>query len=134
VRVNGVRTAWIDHDLKWVAVLGHARLGGDPLHNRSIQVSFGATERLLTDGTTEGASAWAISDRDLARALGRVLAHEIGHVLLAAPNHDRDGLMRANFRPRDLLYPNPVPFRLADGRMGRLKSRVRMLRGAMEAM
>ena len=115
---------------EWAAILGRASLGGDMLHNRSIHVSFGATERLLTDSASQP-PGWIASDHDLARALGRVLAHEIGHVLLAAPNHEHDGLMRANFSPRDLLYPNPLPFRLSSGSIGRLRSRVRVLRAAM---
>ena len=82
----------------WSAILGQARLGGDPLHNRSVHVSFEATERMLVDGLITLPGAWIVSDHDIARALGRVLAHEIGHVLLAAPYHERDGLMRANFR------------------------------------
>jgi hypothetical protein len=116
---------------QWVAVLGQASLGGDPFHNRSVHVSFGATERLLIDRAADGPSAWVVSDRDLARALGRVLAHEIGHVLLAAPYHEHDGLMRANFAPRDLLYPDRAPFRLSNGSIWRLKTRVRVLRASM---
>ena len=64
-----------------------------------------------------------------ARALGRVLAHEIGHVLLSAPYHDEAGLMRAVFRPDELAGPDRAPFRLTCGGIGRLRSRVRMLTG-----
>jgi hypothetical protein len=39
----------------------------------------------------------------LGRALGRALAHEIGHYLLGTREHTADGLMRAQFTPRDLL-------------------------------
>jgi hypothetical protein len=38
----------------------------------------------------------------LARALGRTLAHEIGHYLLG-PAHARSGLMRPQFTPRELI-------------------------------
>jgi hypothetical protein len=38
----------------------------------------------------------------LARALGRTLAHEIGHYLLG-PDHAAQGLMRAQFTPRELI-------------------------------
>jgi hypothetical protein len=116
---------------RWGAVLGQARLGGDPLHNRSIHVSFDATERLLIDSLNTVPGGWIVSDHDIARALGRVLAHEIGHVLLAAPYHERDGLMRANFAPRDLLFPDRTPFRLSIGSIWRLKSRVAVLRASM---
>ena len=150
-RPYGVELEWMDHSpvecdgilyevdaniekypfTEWAAILGRASIGGDMLHNRSIHVSFGATERLLTDSSVSQPPGWIVSDLDLARALGRVLAHGIGHVLLGAPNHEQDGLMRANFSPRDLLYPNPLPFRLSNGSIGRLKSRVRVLRAAM---
>jgi len=40
-------------------------------------------------------------------------------------------LMRANFKPRDLLYPDRTPFRLSDGSVWRLKSRVEILRASM---
>ena len=38
-------------------------------------------------------------DMFLARALGRALAHEIGHYLLGTSRHRARGLMRANFGP-----------------------------------
>src|SRR5262245_57294002 len=38
----------------------------------------------------------------LARALGRTLAHEIGHYLVG-PGHAAHGLMRAQFTPRELV-------------------------------
>jgi hypothetical protein len=39
----------------------------------------------------------------LGRALGRALAHEIGHYLLGTREHAKHGLMRAQFAPQDLL-------------------------------
>jgi hypothetical protein len=41
--------------------------------------------------------------RLLPRALGRALAHELGHYLLVRREHARAGLMRAAFRPEDLV-------------------------------
>jgi hypothetical protein len=38
----------------------------------------------------------------LGRAVGRVIAHEVGH-WLTGRRHTRDGLMRATFRERDLI-------------------------------
>jgi hypothetical protein len=45
----------------------------------------------------------ALADTFLARALGRALAHEIGHYLLGTREHTLHGLMRAQFTPQDLL-------------------------------
>lgn len=42
-------------------------------------------------------------DRLLGRALGRIVAHEIGHLLLASRVHAPDGLMKASFGVHDLL-------------------------------
>jgi hypothetical protein len=61
--------------------------------------------------------------RELTRALGRVLAHEIGHVFLDMWTHDETGLMRAIYDPRELADRNRAPFRLATRALDRLKSR-----------
>jgi hypothetical protein len=45
------------------------------------------------------------SDLLLSRALGRALAHEIGHYLLGTSRHTARGLMRAAFYPLDLIEP-----------------------------
>jgi hypothetical protein len=39
----------------------------------------------------------------VARFLGRILAHELGHVLLNSAQHQPKGLMRAQYRARDVL-------------------------------
>jgi hypothetical protein len=44
-------------------------------------------------------------DLVLSRALGRALAHEIGHYLLGTSRHTARGLMRADFSPLELLEP-----------------------------
>jgi len=45
----------------------------------------------------------ALAETFIARALGRALAHEIGHYLLGTRQHTSRGLMRAQFAPNDLL-------------------------------
>ena len=47
------------------------------------------------------------SQRDtyLGRALGRALAHELGHYLLASSSHARNGLMRASLSAETLFGP-----------------------------
>jgi hypothetical protein len=90
-------------------------------------VSFDATEDVLALRTTN--QALIVRDHELARALGRVLAHEIGHVLLGAPFHDEAGLMRGVFRSNELAEPNRAPFRLTRSDVGRLRSRIPALTG-----
>ena len=64
-------------------------------------------------------------DRVLGLAIGRVLAHELGHVLLGSPGyHDAEGLMRAKFQRDDLARPERSRFRLAPFSVERLRSRL----------
>ena len=48
-------------------------------------------------------------ERLLPRALGRALAHELGHYLLARRAHSPTGLMREAFRPEDLADQGEGP-------------------------
>jgi hypothetical protein len=48
------------------------------------------------------ASLPGVVRRLLPRALGRALAHELGHYLLGRREHSMSGVMRAAFRPEDL--------------------------------
>jgi hypothetical protein len=43
-----------------------------------------------------------LSDADTASLLGRAIAHELGHLLLATNAHSSSGLMRAYWSPRDI--------------------------------
>jgi hypothetical protein len=113
----------------WVAVLGRAPIAMDA-PSRPIRVSYTATERVLDSRTGGRASTVQLMrDCEMARALGRVLAHEIGHVLLAAPYHDVSGLMRPVFSPHELASPDRTPFCLTRNDVGRLRGRVRVLTG-----
>jgi hypothetical protein len=112
------------------SVLGNTAIDLETPVRRPIRVSFDATERLLALGTGSRPSNIAIlHDRELARALGRVLAHEIGHVLLGAPYHEDQGLMRPAFRAEELSAPERAPFRLTCLDVDRLRSRLHVLTG-----
>lgn len=118
------------HDMKRPAVLGIALVKPDAPNLQPIRVSLDATERVLAlRDTGRPAMAGIVLDWELARALGRVLAHEIGHVLLGVTYHDRAGLMRATFRAEELGGPDRSGFSLTCGSVGRLKSRLRALSG-----
>jgi hypothetical protein len=58
------------------------------------------------------------------RALGRVLAHELGHYLLASRVHTADGLMRASFDGDELLRPARGSFAIATRDLPRLRARL----------
>ena len=44
-----------------------------------------------------------LSGTDAASLLGRAIAHELGHLLLATNAHSPSGLMRARWTPSDIL-------------------------------
>ena len=110
--------------MEWPAVLGRTTVAPDAPMWRPIRVSFEATERALALRTS-GPSGRIVLDPELGRALGRVLAHEIGHVLLGPPHHDLAGLMRASFSAEELGDPDRTPFRLTRGGVERLRGRLR---------
>jgi hypothetical protein len=56
----------------------------------------------------------AIREQIAGRAMGRVIAHEIGHVLLRTTGHAPHGLMRAVQRADELVDPARTRYRLPD--------------------
>jgi hypothetical protein len=63
----------------------------------------------------------ALFEKVTARAAGRVLAHEIGHFLLAWPAHSGKGLMRASFNGRELAGSDRRSFTLDRTLLPRLR-------------
>jgi hypothetical protein len=104
-------------------VLGQVSAGVDTPDRQPILVSVDATERVLALRLNRPFPL----GYELARALGRVLAHEIGHVLLGPPYHDDEGLMRPAFRPNELADHDRAPFRLTCGAVNRLRHRIRLM-------
>jgi hypothetical protein len=104
-------------------VLGQVSAGVDAPDRQPILVSVDATERVLALRLNSPFSLRS----ELSRALGRVLAHEIGHVLLGPPYHDDEGLMRPAFRPNELADPDRAPFRLTCAAVNRLRHRIRLM-------
>ena len=118
---------------EWPAVMGRVVVTPDAQLSGPIRVSFDATERALALRKTVRLPRIVLVP-ELGRALGRVLAHEIGHVLLGPPHHDLAGLMRASFRAEELGEPDRTPFRLTCGGVDRLRSRLRALRREPQLM
>ena len=54
----------------------------------------------------------AIHDLQVARALGRTLAHEIGHYVLSRETHEREGLMRATWPIQEAVAAGRRTFEL----------------------
>ena len=90
---------------------------------------------LSTDEIAATVMSSQLSERDLhelptglvedatGRATGRVLAHELGHYLLASRTHARKGLMRRSFAGRQLVGWDRRAFTLDAAAVLRLRSR-----------
>jgi hypothetical protein len=104
------------------AVLGRTIVTSGKSGQAPLRISFDAVTELLD--SQHGANV-LLHDYALAAALGRVVAHEIGHVLLGSPAyHDADGLMRTTFFPDDLARPERSRFQLAHHSVVRLRERI----------
>jgi len=96
--------------------LGVIRFDGEGAPESTTTIHYGAVTRIATSGEVMGLSPaqWPARLRDdiVARAVGRVLAHEVGHFLLRWPHHPDSGLMRGEFRASSLADPDDSAFSL----------------------
>lgn len=92
-----------------------------------ITVSTGAAAALLQASRWDGVPR-TIQRMFLVRALGRAIAHELGHYLLASRDHAAQGLMRGQLTADDIMMPRPSGSRLDRGQLARLHERVLMAR------
>ena len=94
----------------------------------TLTIEVGAVEATIARTRWGGRpfDQWPHAWRDtlVGRALGRVLAHEIGHYLLASRLHGADGLMRASFDGDELLRPGRGGFVVAPRDLPRLRTRL----------
>jgi hypothetical protein len=116
---------------------GSRRLGavlfleGSEAAEKTVALSVEAVRRTIDEvpWANRRVADWPRTVREelLGRALGRVLAHEIGHYLLAWRAHTRDGLMRSGFCGDALVRPNRSAFELSDRLIPRLRARLALL-------
>jgi len=59
--------------------------------------------RTLVASLSPGQWATGIREQLAAKLAGRVLAHELGHILLNSRGHESSGLMRERYQARDVL-------------------------------
>jgi hypothetical protein len=108
-------------------VLGRTMIDRAGVVRGPIRVFVDAIESLLQPESSNP----LLHEVELATVLGRVLAHELGHVLLGTPTyHDRDGLMRANFTGADLARRDRRFFQLTERSIGRLRAQIGRLAAA----
>ena len=100
--------------------------GGRP--ERRMYLSIENAVALLdgTRGPREPASEMPLLEREtyLGRALGRALAHELGHYLLADKTHTTTGLMKANFSAAEFFTPDRSRFTLTAAQQAIVAARV----------
>ncbi len=89
------------------------RLGLTQLGSRRITLWSEQVARAV-DGNWDRKELADVDDGVYARALGRVLAHELGHLLLRLNGHRDRGLMRSAFSHRSLTARGRGAFRLAE--------------------
>ena len=119
------------------AVLGNTWLTPGAIDHAPIYIDQSATERVLESLASEDLARLVghqfIAPSDVGRALGRVLAHEIGHVILAARFHETRGLMRPVFLATDLVTYNRQSYGLSDAELTRLRGRALTLNAQLRA-
>jgi hypothetical protein len=120
VVVAGSRT---EHEpLHSFSILGRTELNGTGAVTGPIRVNVGAIEELLENRYSNSV---VVRERELGRALGRVLAHELGHALLGVPSfHDGAGLMRATIPVEELVSPDRRFLQLEEASVNRLQARM----------
>jgi hypothetical protein len=100
--------------------------GGVPLPY--IRLSYSNALELLRERYGGALNQMTLAERrrHVSRALGRALAHELGHYMLASREHTAHGLMKALQTTDDLFGPSRRPFELTDAQrcevLGRLRS------------
>jgi hypothetical protein len=140
--VHGSLNVVVDHqrrrsEIPVGAMLGRTMVPLAAIEHAPIYIDRGAIERLLASLNVEEVGHLVghpvAGLEDVGRALGRVLAHEIGHVILGAREHQQRGLMRPTFRPRDLIGPWRELYTLSDAEVTRLRQRAVDLRASSSA-
>lgn len=105
VLISGRRLDGSESGLAWIPFVD-----GEPLHE--LTVSMPAIQHLLEHGSWDGRPFTSLPPRAsalfLQRAIGRTIAHEVGHYLLRSRNHERRGLMRAVFSVDEIMAARPT--------------------------
>jgi hypothetical protein len=81
-----------------------------------LYISYANVQQLMREsvGVTGPPDHMPLFEREvlMARAIGRALAHELGHYFLASKEHTRNGLMKAHRTATEFFGPDARPFKL----------------------
>lgn len=105
VRISDRRLEESEGGLAWIPFVN-----GEPLN--VLTVSLPAVQDLREHGQWNGRLFSALPPQASAlfvqRAIGRAIAHEVGHYLLRSRAHERRGLMRAVFTVNEIMTVRPA--------------------------
>jgi hypothetical protein len=83
---------------------------------QQLYISHANVQQLMREsvGVTGPQDRMPLFERDvlMARAIGRALAHELGHYFLASKEHTKSGLMKAHRTATEFFGPDERPFKL----------------------
>jgi hypothetical protein len=104
-------------------------INGEP--QPAITVSLTAAQQLLATGSWRGVPFSSlpklVTRTFLQRALGRAIAHEIGHYLLRSTTHDRRGLMRPVFTVDEMMDGRASLVQLSNDELARAREQGSLL-------
>ena len=97
--------------------------------SQTIYVSASRAFKMLSETSQFDKAVASQGERDYRGGvlIGRVIAHELGHVLLTSMAHSEKGLMRPMFRLRDVLSPDDATTDLSTSETNRLVMRFSLL-------
>jgi hypothetical protein len=102
-----------------------------------ITVSMAAAEQLMANSSWSGTPLRtlppAVRRQFVVRALGRSIAHELGHYLMRSKEHGRRGLMRDHFTADEIMAIRYLKDRLEPEDLKRLNGRLTEYAAAMAA-
>jgi hypothetical protein len=106
------------------------RLGQTNLGARRVTLWTEQVARAVA-GSWDGKEIPRVDERALGTALGRVLAHELGHLLLRLNGHRENGLMKASFSHRALAGKSDGAFRLSEEDLERVRAAITRLQAGL---
>jgi hypothetical protein len=100
--------------------LGHIRFTKSGTPEPTIMVSLPAVIELLSRSAPLRAGGQRLDEHTVWRAVGRVIAHELGHFILRFPAHSSDGLLSEQHSPEGFAADDRRPFQLSSSLRPRL--------------